>query len=50
MAIENDNVLTTFDLLAQLVEHNTFNVGVLGSSPKQVTQKTIKQSNLYKCM
>ena len=26
-----------FDLLAQLVEHNTFNVGVLGSNPKQVT-------------
>ena len=27
------------DLLAQLVEHNTFNVGVLGSSPKQITKK-----------
>ncbi len=25
------------DLLAQLVEHNTFNVGVMGSSPIQVT-------------
>ena len=25
------------DLVAQLVEHNTFNVGVLGSSPSQVT-------------
>ena len=25
------------DPLAQLVEHNTFNVGVLGSSPSQVT-------------
>ena len=26
------------DLIAQLVEHNTFNVGVLGSSPSQVTK------------
>ncbi len=26
------------DLVAQLVEHNTFNVGVLGSSPSQVTR------------
>jgi hypothetical protein len=28
------------DSLAQLVEHNTFNVGVLGSNPKRIT--TIK--------
>ena len=27
------------DPLAQLVEHNTFNVGVLGSSPKRITFK-----------
>ena len=27
------------DPLAQLVEHNTFNVGVLGSSPKRITTK-----------
>ena len=27
------------DPLAQLVEHNTFNVGVLGSSPKRITSK-----------
>ena len=26
-----------FDPLAQQVEHNTFNVGVLGSSPKRIT-------------
>ena len=26
-----------YDPLAQLVEHNTFNVGVLGSSPKRIT-------------
>ena len=25
------------DPLAQSVEHNTFNVGVLGSSPKRIT-------------
>ncbi len=25
------------DPLAQQVEHNTFNVGVLGSSPKRIT-------------
>ena len=27
------------DSLAQLVEHNTFNVGVLGSSPKRITEE-----------
>ena len=27
------------DSLAQLVEHNTFNVGVLGSSPRRITEK-----------
>ena len=31
-------ILRTFiDPLAQSVEHNTFNVGVLGSSPKRIT-------------
>ena len=28
------------DPLAQSVEHNTFNVGVLGSSPKRITPRT----------
>ena len=28
-----------FDPLAQLVEHNTFNVGVMGSSPMRITKK-----------
>ena len=28
------------DPLAQLVEHNTFNVGVLGSSPKRITTRS----------
>ena len=30
---------TRIDSLAQQVEHNTFNVGVLGSSPRRITQK-----------
>ena len=29
----------TVDSVAQQVEHNTFNVGVLGSSPSRVTTK-----------
>ena len=29
---------TNGDSLAQLVEHNTFNVGVLGSSPRRITE------------
>ncbi len=29
----------TGDSLAQQVEHNTFNVGVLGSSPRRITEK-----------
>ena len=28
----------TDDSLAQQVEHNTFNVGVLGSSPRRITR------------
>ena len=35
------------DSLAQLVEHNTFNVGVLGSSPKRVTKKVVKTFFLF---
>ena len=31
----------TGDPLAQLVEHNTFNVGVLGSSPKRITKRKV---------
>ena len=30
------------DSLAQLVEHNTFNVGVLGSSPRRITENKRK--------
>ena len=32
-----------FDSLAQQVEHNTFNVGVLGSSPKRITRRNKNQ-------
>ena len=32
------NRLTGVDLVAQLVEHNTFNVGALGSSPSGITE------------
>ncbi len=38
-----ETVLRT-DSLAQLVEHNTFNVGVLGSSPRRITKS--KQNRL----
>ena len=31
------------DSLAQQVEHNTFNVGVLGSSPKRITERESTQ-------
>ena len=31
--------MTDATSLAQQVEHNTFNVGVLGSSPRRITQK-----------
>ena len=30
------------DPLAQLVEHSTFNAGVLGSNPKRITMRLIK--------
>ena len=36
-----------FDSLAQQVEHNTFNVGVLGSSPKRITKRSFLQAPLF---
>ena len=36
------------DLVAQLVEHNTFNVGVLGSSPSGITESGIRP--LFSCL
>ena len=35
------------DPLAQLVEHNTFNVGVLGSSPKRITLEDARNGVLF---
>ena len=35
-----------FDSLAQQVEHNTFNVGVLGSSPKRITKNQCKMKRI----
>ena len=32
------------DSLAQQVEHNTFNVGVLGSSPRRITRREFHQT------
>ncbi len=36
-------LLESTDSLAQLVEHNTFNVGVLGSSPRRITKRKAKR-------
>ena len=38
IAIEGNLTANSGDSLAQLVEHNTFNVGVLGSSPRRITK------------
>ncbi len=35
------------DLIAQLVEHNTFNVRVLGSSPSQVTESELLLARFF---
>ena len=37
-SLKNARHLALIDSLAQLVEHNTFNVGVMGSSPMRVTK------------
>ena len=41
------------DSLAQQVEHNTFNVGVLGSSPRRITWKIrelLLSDSLFLCL
>ncbi len=43
-----DALIRGIDSLAQLVEHNTFNVGVLGSSPRRITDKILKIKQLDK--
>ena len=37
----------TVDLVAQLVEHNTFNVGALGSSPSGITKVLYETKGLF---
>ena len=37
----------TGDSLAQQVEHNTFNVGVLGSSPRRITKENFERDSLF---
>ena len=39
---------TNDDSLAQLVEHNTFNVGVLGSSPRRITEEATQSSGFFR--
>ena len=41
--------LSSNDPLAQLVEHNTFNVGVLGSNPKRITSRRESAMVLFFC-
>ena len=36
------------DFVAQLVEHNTFNVGVLGSSPSGITRNHSEMSGFFR--
>ena len=40
-------MIAASDSLAQLVEHNTFNVGVMGSSPMRVTKRRTISSPLF---
>ena len=35
------------DSLAQQVEHNTFNVGVLGSSPRRITDQAAGKAAFF---
>ncbi len=41
IAFESYPLHKQHDSLAQLVEHNTFNVGVLGSSPRRITKGSL---------
>ena len=45
LCTRNRKTTTKDDSLAQLVEHNTFNVGVLGSNPKRITKRKAKGDN-----
>ena len=39
--------ITKDDSLAQSVEHNTFNVGVLGSNPRRITKSNLHERLLF---
>ena len=43
---KSERVKEQVDLVAQLVEHNTFNVGALGSSPSGITQQVARPAFL----
>ena len=47
IAIEGNLAANSGDSLAQLVEHNTFNVGVLGSSPRRITRENFERDSLF---
>ena len=53
MIYERFSLISVYtDSLAQLVEHNTFNVGVVGSSPTRITRidgVLLKKQGLYPC-
>ncbi len=49
IALPLTTLMLSYDSLAQQVEHNTFNVGVLGSSPKRITREIKQLSNLDSC-
>ena len=38
-----------YDSVAQPVEHNTFNVGVLGSNPSWITKRTLEIKSFFLC-
>ena len=46
-SLKNARHLALIDSLAQLVEHNTFNVGVMGSSPMRVTKRGTDNVSLF---
>ena len=43
-AFERKAIAQKVDPLAQSVEHNTFNVGVLGSNPKRITKNNPQET------
>ncbi len=46
-ASQSGNECKQDDSLAQQVEHNTFNVGVLGSNPKRITKRGLRKKSFF---